>query len=268
MASPQTPATSSPQGLLILWGSVDPASVDERALDDWWTNEHLLERLRLPGFQRARRYRALNRKHGQNEYLALYEASNVWDLASDEYLYALNHPTKRTVQFMPCLAKMSRFACRSVLSKGSPVSISVEPANTQGLLFMVVYQVDNGGLDRDPLRVIGEHLGCGQSGAWAEITYAQLAKVDEEITKIGSASKSYNHVQFRSPQDGKHTDAKKADTFIALFELRPNNTDRLITETSTMSERLSHNRDITGLHINHINAYELIASLSGPLSEC
>ncbi|KAF2240504.1 hypothetical protein BU26DRAFT_572689 [Trematosphaeria pertusa] len=45
---------------LILWGAISPSSrTDEAALNDWWTNEHLPERLRLPGFRRARRYRGL-----------------------------------------------------------------------------------------------------------------------------------------------------------------------------------------------------------------
>lgn len=270
MAIPQTPAVINPRDLLILWGSVDPTSVDERALNDWWTNEHLPERLRLPGFQRARRYRAVKPKHGQNEYLAFYEVSNVRDLASEDYLYALNHPTKRTVQFMPCLATMSRFACKTISYQGSPVPDVVpgQPANTQGLLFTVVYQADRVGLGRDPLLAIGEYFGWGRSGASAEIAYAQLAKVDEEVTRIGSTSKSYDNVKFKSSQAGDEAKTETADTFIALFELRPTNTDSATTELEAMSEQLSHRNEIPGLHIKHINTYELIASLTGPPREC
>lgn len=47
---------------LILWGCIDSATTDEDALNHWWTYEHLPERLRLPGVQRARRYHALDRE--------------------------------------------------------------------------------------------------------------------------------------------------------------------------------------------------------------
>lgn len=76
---------------LILWGAIDPRATDEIALNDWWTNEHLPERLHLPGFHRARLYRALESSKGAGEYLAWYEASDIRDLASKEYLEALTY---------------------------------------------------------------------------------------------------------------------------------------------------------------------------------
>src|SRR5689334_329520 len=100
------------KGMLILWGEVDSDTTDENALNDWWTNEHLPERLRLPGFLRARRYCSLESIERKREYLAWYEVSDVQDLVSEKYLYALNNPTPKTKQFMPCLSTMNRSACR------------------------------------------------------------------------------------------------------------------------------------------------------------
>lgn len=101
------------EGMLLVWGAIDRDATGENALNDWWTNEHLPERLRLPGFQHAHRYRALESAN----YLARYEVSDVRNLVSKEYMEALNQPTPRTKHFMPCLAAMNRSACRLSWSK-------------------------------------------------------------------------------------------------------------------------------------------------------
>ena len=262
MAPPQTSASAESNGLLVLWGSIDPKAVDEDDLNDWWTNEHLPERLALPGFQRARRYRACDAKHSQNEYLALYEVLNVRDLVSAEYLYALNHPTERTAQFMPSLAKMSRFACEVVSSDCSPVLISEQHANTRDLLFIVVFELGAAGLDRDLLLMIGEHLRDRQQGASTVITHTWLIKVNEKVTKTGSTSKSYDGVQFRPSHDDSTKGAEMAETFIALFEFRNISVDGPLPERPVDSKCISKTTGIPGLRVKHIDAYELIASLA------
>ena len=253
-------APTEAEGLLILWASIDPTAVDEGALNDWWTHEHLPERLSLPGFQRARRYRALQRQNGQNEYLALYQASSLQHLASTEYLHALNHPTRRTAQFMPSLAKMSRFACESISSKSLLVPLSNEPADARDMLFMAVYQVATQRLEHDLFRAIGEHIDAALDGCSVLITRAQLAQVDQQVTNIGSASKSYDGVRFKSAEAVDNPDPVLADTFIALYELRSITTHGLTTD-EIVSKQLSNATNLPGLRIKHINTYELIASL-------
>ncbi|EUC29989.1 hypothetical protein COCCADRAFT_39720 [Bipolaris zeicola 26-R-13] len=237
------------QGLLVIWASVDPTTVDEGALNDWWTNEHLPERLRLPGFQRARRYRALNPENGHNEYLAVYHLSNVQDLASVEYLHALNHPTQKTMQFMPSLAKMSRFACEIVSSEGSSVLTSDQPAETHNMLYMVVYKVDAARQDHDPLLSIQEHIGRARDAASANTMH------------IGSASRSYEGVHFKSSQAVGETETLAADTVIALYELSHNPTDSSIAEGDTVSTHLGDTSSLRGVRIRHTNIYHRIASL-------
>ncbi|RAR10730.1 hypothetical protein DDE82_001121 [Stemphylium lycopersici] len=246
MAPPQTSGSAESNGVLILWGSVDPEAVDEGDLNDWWTNEHLPERLGLPGFQRARRYRARDAKHSQNEYLALYDVSDVRDLVSAEYLYALNHPTERTAKFMPSLAKMSRFACQVIPSECSPVSISEQYANTSDPLFIVVFELDAAGLDHDPLLVIGEYLRDRRQGASTVITHARLTKVNQEVTKTGTASKSYDRVQFQASRDGEKG-TEMAETLIALFEFRNISTDGSSPERPVDSGCISKTTEMPGL---------------------
>ncbi|USP74902.1 hypothetical protein yc1106_02176 [Curvularia clavata] len=255
-----SPALTEAEGLLILWASIDPKAVDEGALNDWWTNEHLPERLSLPGFQRARRYRALQPQNGQNEYLALYQTSNLRHLASTDYLHALNHPTRRTAQFMPLLAKMSRFACESISARSLSAPSSDEPANVRDMLFMVVYQVATPGLEHDLFRAIGEHIDAARNGISVAITHTQLAKVDEQVTNIGSASKSYDGVRFKSA-DVNEAEPVVADAFIALYGFRSNTTRGLTANNDIVSKHFSDATRLPGLRIRHTNTYELIASL-------
>ncbi|KAI4667022.1 uncharacterized protein J4E79_001703 [Alternaria viburni] len=259
MASPST-ASQTTNGILILWGSVDSATVDPDALNDWWTNEHLPERVCLPGFQRARRYRAHKPSDGLDNYLALYETSRVQDLASAEYLHALNHPTKRTVQFMPCLAQMSRFACERIWSKSSSISKPDHATSDNGWLLMLVFEVANA--TDDPISRIDDCLRRKEHGVLAETTHTQIAKVNADITRVGTTSKSYDNVQFNNSSDGDGS--KPADTFIALFEFERSadgpghtqfpNSEWLASLTTVLTT--------AGLHIQYLNTYTLLASLA------
>jgi hypothetical protein len=261
--SEMTSASVSSQttnGILILWGSVDPTTVNQDALNDWWTNEHLPERVCLPGFQRARRYNALESSHGQHSYLALYETSDVQDLASPEYLHALNHPTKKTVQFMPCLAKMSRFACQRIWTRSSPVSTPDHATTTRGWLVMLVFEAKMA--TDDTIRVIDDCLSSKDHGVLAEATQTHIAEVNRDITRAGTTSKSYDHVRFDSSRGGDGT--KTADTFIALFEFERTADDPGpdLSPSSEWLTFLTTTMETARLHIQYINTYTLLASLT------
>lgn len=108
------------------------------------------------------------------------------DLASAEYLHVLNHPTQKTMQFMPSLGKMSRFACEIVSSESSSVSSSDQPAKTHNMLYMVVYEVDVARQDHDPLLSTQEHIGRARDAASAKTMHVHLAKGNQKLTEIGS----------------------------------------------------------------------------------
>ncbi|CAE6998783.1 hypothetical protein P3342_000905 [Pyrenophora teres f. teres] len=251
--------TSSRGGELILWGSIDPASVDEDALNDWWTNEHLPERLGLPGFQLARRYRAFEPKQGQNEYLALYQVSNVQDLASPEYMHALNHPTERTVQFMPCLASMNRFACSSMYQQQTPYSVAGTRHNSDDYLFMVVCRLEEEatrfGLD---VHRVTEHLSHNEH---PDIWRVRVSSVSPSITAQGSTSKSYDGVGFNTPPDNAATSLDRPNTLILLFDLH-STTAPTSLPTTTWFASLESKLEESNVRISYKNTYSLIATLA------
>jgi hypothetical protein len=105
------------EGLLALWGNGDPRQ--DEGFNDWYTHEHLPERIAVPGFLRARRYVAdLPGPAPTWRYFTIYETETLETLSSPAYVAALDDPTPLTRRYMPLFATMSRTACRIVHSVG------------------------------------------------------------------------------------------------------------------------------------------------------
>ena len=60
------------RGLLMVW--VDVPSDKEKDFNRWYNEEHLAERLSVPGFLSAARYEAVK---GGPKHLAMYELESV-----------------------------------------------------------------------------------------------------------------------------------------------------------------------------------------------
>jgi hypothetical protein len=93
-------------GLLAVWNDI--AAEDDAEFNAWYEDEHVPERLGVPGFLDARRYRDLAAPHS---YAALYELASVAVLASPAYLARLADPTARTRAIMPRFRNMTRAGC-------------------------------------------------------------------------------------------------------------------------------------------------------------
>ena len=68
------------KGLLLVMMEIDPEH--EAEFNRWYDEEHVPERLAIPGFLSARRYRVIE---GGPKYLALYELESPDVLQSDAY---------------------------------------------------------------------------------------------------------------------------------------------------------------------------------------
>lgn len=90
-------------GYLVVANDVAPGA--EQAFERWYQEEHLAERLGVPGFHNARRYVAVD---GAPRYAALYETDNAAVLASGPYRARLEAPTEMTRAIMPSFRNMSR----------------------------------------------------------------------------------------------------------------------------------------------------------------
>lgn len=101
-------------GLLSVWNDIDAA--DEAEFNAWYQGEHLGERLALPGFRTARRYREIG---APRSYAALYDTASLAALASPAYLERLAQPTPRTRAIMPRFRNMTRAACALMADHGA-----------------------------------------------------------------------------------------------------------------------------------------------------
>lgn len=101
--------TDARPGLLAVWNDI--AADDEPAFGAWYEEEHVPERLAVPGFLAARRYRDAA---CAGRYAALYDTASLAVLASPAYLARLADPTPRTRAIMPRFRNMTRAACEVV----------------------------------------------------------------------------------------------------------------------------------------------------------
>ena len=83
-------------GLLMVWCDV-PAD-KEPDFNKWYNEEHLAERLSVPGFLSAARYEAVK---GGPKHLAVYELENPAVMESEAYKKVSNNPTPWTKKTGP-----------------------------------------------------------------------------------------------------------------------------------------------------------------------
>lgn len=102
-------------GALGVW--TDVLAEHEEEFNTWYTQQHLPERLAIPGFFNVRRYVSVTAP----KYLAYYETESVEVLASDCYAERLANPTDWTRRVMPWFIATQRCACRVIADWGHGV---------------------------------------------------------------------------------------------------------------------------------------------------
>ncbi|GAA2012406.1 hypothetical protein JL107_06345 [Nakamurella flavida] len=113
---PSAPGASQPLesltggGTMINWITV--ADADLPLFEDWYNFQHLVERVSTPGFRRARRFVAAQRRTlDTTDFLTVYETDDVQVLSSPEYLRRLDSPTELTRRVVPLFVEFRRAAC-------------------------------------------------------------------------------------------------------------------------------------------------------------
>ncbi len=108
---------------------------DRRAVfEHWHTHEHYPERLAIPGFRRASRWRDAS---GGEGIFQLYELEGHEVLSSAAYLARLNAPTPWSTRMMPHHRNMVRSQCNVLASYGgvtarNAITIRLSPADKEG----------------------------------------------------------------------------------------------------------------------------------------
>ena len=102
------------RSLMAFWATI--AIPNQPAYLRWHNAEHIPERLSIPGFLHARRYRSVTTPA---RFLMFYETAGPEVLTSAAYLAALNRPTERTRQALPWFEAPLRNAYDGLASWGA-----------------------------------------------------------------------------------------------------------------------------------------------------
>lgn len=97
----------------LIFAGFDLPAESEADIIAWHSEEHLPERLSLPGFLRGRRYRSPT---AAPTYLVLYELETLGVMESAAYVERLNNPTPWTSRCVPQFRNNFR-SCFEVLTR-------------------------------------------------------------------------------------------------------------------------------------------------------
>lgn len=108
-------------GLLMVWADVPAEQEDE--FNRWYNDEHLPERMAIPGFLGGARYEAVK---GGPKHLACYELDSVAVLDSPAYKHVQANPTPWTKRVGP--QAIGRPFIRNVYTMIHPIALTAEAA--------------------------------------------------------------------------------------------------------------------------------------------
>ncbi|WP_206047370.1 DUF4286 family protein [Noviherbaspirillum denitrificans] len=146
----------------------DVVATEEQEFNHWYQREHMRERLQVPGFRSARRYRCVD---DGPRYMAVYECDSVEVLQSPAYRHRLTHPTDWTRKIMPSFRNMLRSACRETWNIGDV---------TGGAALVIKCKPDTG--KAEPARRFIHHVLAGHLSASSSTTRVALWEGDDGIT--------------------------------------------------------------------------------------
>ena len=107
------------KGIMINWNNVAPEH--RAAYDAWHCGEHMVGRLKIPGFLRGRRYiaqEAQRAERTQRNFLTLYEVTDLEVLTGADYLAKANRPSPLTLRTTPLVRDSVRGLARVRASYG------------------------------------------------------------------------------------------------------------------------------------------------------
>lgn len=101
------------EGAVAIWHDIAVEGRDE--FYAWHGEEHMPERVSIPGFLRGRRYIAID---ADLEFFNLYETKDIGVASGPDYLARLNNPTPWTLSTVKHFRKVARSLCRVAASTG------------------------------------------------------------------------------------------------------------------------------------------------------
>jgi len=120
-------------GILAVFNDVKGDDDARIEFNNWYNQQHLLERVGVPGFVTGYRYKAVQASH---QYFAWYETAWPSVMQSKGYVNRLEDPTAWTARVMPGFANMVRTVATRTMRAGEGVGAAaatfqiVDPKST------------------------------------------------------------------------------------------------------------------------------------------
>ncbi|MCA3278443.1 MAG: hypothetical protein ING10_04135 [Roseomonas sp.] len=164
-------------GLLCVMNDIAP-ECERHDYEAWYQRDHVPDRIGIPGFQHARRYRRLNGPRA--EFLTFYETATPNVLCSEPYLKRLAAPTDWTARIMAHFRSMSRSICRVALDEGQ--------AGAGGILTLMAQQeAPAAGLEVQFAAML-EQPGVTRVRLWRADPTVTVPSPEEKLRPGGDAS--------------------------------------------------------------------------------
>jgi hypothetical protein len=172
-------------GAMMLWLDVAPEL--DRETDDWYIDEHLPERIDIGGYERARRYSAIE---GRPAYLTLFEAQSPGALASDGYLRLVGRISQQSQRIRAGFSNVVRntFAVRQTCGRGIGAvvaSVRLTPRDAAGA------EMAAAALDREIPQLLKRRGVVGVH--WLQAAPAVRARMDA-VRAVGQSDASVDYV--------------------------------------------------------------------------
>lgn len=106
------------EAVVAIWNGIAPEA--RAQFYDWHINEHMPERVGIPGFRRGRRFIAID-PATHPEFFTLYEANTLEVLKGQDYANRLNDPTPWTKATVAQFRNTARALARVLESSGPGV---------------------------------------------------------------------------------------------------------------------------------------------------
>ena len=209
-------------GILAIWHDVGEAIGDD--YERWYFQEHLPERVGVPGFLAGRRYEAVS---GAPRFLTYYEGESPETFVSGPYLDRLNDPTPWSTSVLRHFRDTNRTICRRTFEAGAI-------RGAWGVAVRINRHGPQGGANVDALSALREQAGAWsgdwpvlRTEVWAREALAPAAPTAE--TKLRAAPDRFIEgalfAHFAREEDaraaaGRHTGTGEVGVYRLLCELR------------------------------------------------
>jgi len=169
------------EAVAAIWNDIAPEGRDQ--FYDWHINEHIPERVGIPGFRRGRRYIAVDAGTWP-EFFTLYEADTMQVLQGSDYTNRLNDPTPWTTATTAHFRNTTRALARLLDSHGPGVG---------GVMLTIRF-------DCDDQHVAAIRPLIGDAGQGARVVGAHLCRGDTAASTLRSAE-SRDRTDIQAPQN-------------------------------------------------------------------